>query len=267
MDNIETHISKFCDKVDSITSKLHQDVAIISSDLTLSNDEYTIHSFSKRNQSTPSAGQHNISRRDIVHRRNLILTLYSYWESIIKESSDQYLKLIEDTTTDASKLCKSLLILHKWSYLKSCGYTAVSKVAKMEAQACLLDNQADKVRPKLSRIAVRPNSNLTGSRFIEICQWLNINLDNFAINTDTQFPNSTPTQNHVNYTYSGESLVDAINKFVGHRNELAHSAISTPPNIQICRFYYDFIPKIIYAFTSELQEKACNRSWLEPVPF
>lgn len=262
MDASEDQISKFCDKIDSITSRLHQDIAIISADLILSSDDYTIHSFSKLSQNNPASTKNRPSRRNIVHRRNLILTLYSYWESIIKESSNQYLKLVENTTTDASKLCRSLFILHKWSHLKSLGYTTASKVAKIKVQSCLIDEQAERKKPKLSREAVRPNSNLTGTRFIEICQWLNIDIDSFSIYTPTRFPNSSPIQNHANYTYSGDSLIEAIDKFVGHRNELAHSAINTPPNIEICRFYYDFIPEIIFAFTSELQKKACSRSWL-----
>lgn len=262
MNDTEEQISSFCDKIDSITSKLHQDINIISSDLILHDREYTIPSLSTNNLPPQGTRKQNTSRRDIVHRRNLILTLYSYWESIIKESSSQYLKLIEGATSDASKLCTPLLVLHKWSRLKSLGYINTSNVARMKVQSCLIEDPTEVARPKLSRAAIHPESNLTGERFIDICQWLDISTMSFSVSTRTKFPNSEPIQSEVDYKYSGDSLIQVIDKFVGHRNELAHSAISSPPNIQICEFYYDFIPKIIYAFTSQLQQKACDRSWL-----
>lgn len=262
MHETEAQISRFCDKIDSITSKLHQDINIISSDLILHDREYTTPSLSTNNLTPQGTGKQKTSRREIVHRRNLILTLYSYWESIVKESSYQYLKLIEHATSDASKLCMPLLVLHKWSRLKSLGYISTSNVARMKVQSCLIEDPTEVTRPKLSRDAVRPQSNLNAKRFIDICQWLDISTMSFSVNTHTKFPNSEPIQNEVDYTYSGDSLIQAIDKFVGHRNELAHSAICMPPNIQICVFYYDFIPKIIYTFTSQLQQKACDRSWL-----
>ena len=256
MNKTEDHISRFCDKTDSITSKLHQDIAIIRSDLMLHHDEYTIPSLSRHNHAPRGTRNQNVSRRDIVHRRNLILTLYS------KESSVKYLTLVEKTTSDSSKLCTPLLVLHKWSRLKSLGYTASSQVARIEVQSCLIEHPTEATKPKLCRDAVHPQSNLSAKRFIDICQWLDIDIDSFSINTATLLPNSTPIHNQVDYTYSGDSLTKAIDTFVGHRNELAHSAIRRPPDIDICRFYCDFIPNIIYAFTSQLQQKACDRSWL-----
>ena len=255
-------ILEFCNKLEGLTGSLRRDIHIISEDLGLIPARF------ERSEDTHEAPQNKAAieeadnPRSTIHRRTFILVLYSYWESIIKESSEAYLSLVETICTDPSTLCDPLRTLHRLTSLESDGYLKRTDHLSFASHSILLKNSFEYEVPEFSHKFIAPKSNLNADRFTDICEWLNIDYDDFEIITETKLPGSKPTNKYSNFTYTGENIRLCIDRFVGYRNELAHSALNKPPSVAICSFYRTFIPDLIKAFTEDLQSMAIDEQWL-----
>ena len=255
-------ILEFSDTLQGLTSNLRRDIHIISEDLGLTPARF------ERSEDTSDAVQKKATSEDVnsprsaIHRRTFILVLYSYWESIIKESSEAYLSLVKTICTDPSTLCDPLRTLHRLTSLQSDGYLNRTDNLSFASHSILLkDGFKDEV-PEFSTKFVAPKSNLNAERFRNICEWLNIDYDHCEIITETRLPGSKPTNKFSNFTYSGLAITECIDRFVGYRNDLAHSALNKPPSVAICSFYRTFIPDLIEAFTEDLENMAIADQWL-----
>lgn len=258
----KANILEFCDKLEGLTSSLRRDIHIISEDLGLIAARF------ERNTDTPDTAQKKAtieetdSPRSAIQRRTFVLLLYSYWESIIKESSRAYLSLIETICTDPSTLCDPLRTLHRLTSLEADGYLKRTDNLSFASHSILLKNSFKDEVPEFSTKFVAPKSNLNAERFTNICEWLNIDYNRFEIITETKLPGSRPTNKFSNFTYTGPAITSCIDRFVGYRNDLAHSALNKPPSVAICSFYRTFIPDLIKAFTEDLQNMAIDKQWL-----
>lgn len=255
-------ILEFCDKLEGLTSSLRRDILIISQDLGLNPSRF------EPSEDTPDTAKNKAiieesdNPRSAIHRRTFMLVLYSYWESIIKESSNAYLSLVETICRDPSTLCDPLRTLHRLTSLESDGYLKRTDHLSFASHSILLKNGFGDEVPKFSHKFVAPKSNLNADRFSDICEWLNIDYDHFEIITETKLPGSEATNKYSSFTYTGENIRLCIDRFVGYRNELAHSALNKPPSVAICSFYRTFIPDLINAFTEDLQSMAIDEEWL-----
>lgn len=255
-------ILDFCATLEKLTANLRRDIATISADLELVQTPFESDKDSQGTTQEGARPEVPDNPRAVIQRRTAILVLYSYWESIIKESSERYLTLVESTCADAAGLCSPLRTLHRWTTLKNDGYLNRTSNLALSAHSILLKDNLDENVPSFSRHIVSPNSNLNAERFESICQWLNIDSGQFNIITDIRLPGTTPAKKYSSFLYQGKSITESIDRFVGYRNEVAHSALTKPPSITICSFYRAFIPELISAFIELLQDMAIQHSWM-----
>lgn len=206
-----------------------------------------------------------------LSRRNYVLLLYAYWESIVKQTVRDYIAHVENAADHYNQLITPLRLAHRRNHL-SRSYLNVrapkrnvlsDEMAKFEACEETL-TLPDK--PALYDFSLFDSrSNLNWSRLERILTWIGVSLPHFHLTVRdpygiTQLSYSDVTKKNI-YDYGPEPIRIWLDTFLKARNSLAHSALDDPPCYEHCIFFGLFISALLSWFSDVMRDAAENELW------
>lgn len=215
-----------------------------------------------------------------LSRRNFVLLLYAYWESLVKETMRDYVNLAQQSVSSYSELIPSFRLAHYRNHLlsrfkKHANCLSSSKLSVYdgiykdfiipEAPLLLVGNSREDA-------IFSSDSNLKPDVLARMLEWAGLRYPELYLECGS--PESlrelylADKCSHCDsrktvYYYSWKGVECCLNSFVGHRNSVAHSALADPPDYHMCLFYYSFVRGLLDWFASEVRDAVENRRWLE----
>lgn len=209
-----------------------------------------------------------------IYRRSFILLLYAYWEGFIKSAAKNYLTAIMRGATFA-QLPHCLKVMQRRTEAQLF-YDNVGGHIDNKTYGFYRDRRQDKDvivdhQTLLSRMfdLVDTNSNLSAKTYKRILEWLDLQLPEIELPRNLSDPCKahpeafsetisiipTTPATATTFTLKWNSQIDvSINGFLYFRNGLAHDALSKAPDLETCKFFYEFVRELLSDFTDQLIE-------------
>lgn len=213
-------------------------------------------------------GAEPISR---LSRRNFVLLLYAYWESIVKQTVKDYIEHVELSADHYDQLITPLRLAHYRKHLsKSYSNVRAPKKAVLSDEMAKFEACEGKLtlpdKPELYDYSLFDSqSNLSWPRLERILTWIGVPLPQFCLSVRdphgiAQLSYSSVAKRNI-YDYEPSVICIWLGKFLKARNGLAHSALDDPPSYEYCVFFGQFISELLHWFSEVMRDAVENELW------